>query len=309
MFIIKNEEGEIMEEIMLEASDSERLTVHVFEVENAKAVVQVIHGMEEHQERYEPFIEYLNENGFSVVSSDMRGHGKNAKTLGYFKNKDGYKQLIQDQVSIVKFIKEHFKNLPVYIFAHSMGTIITRVLLQKHSNEYDKVVLSGYPCYQSGAGMGIFMANLIKTFRGGKYKSKFINKLSVGAFNKLIDSPKTEVDWISHDEENVRKYLEDDLCGFGFTCSAYGDLFHLVKLMHNPKEYKNVNEKLKLLLICGEDDPCVGGEKGACDSQLVLTKAGFNEINTIFYKDMRHEILNEKDKQKVYDDTVEFLNR
>ena len=121
-----------MEKLFINSSDGYKLDVHVFKVESAKAVVQIIHGMEEHQERYENLIKLLNENGFSVVSSDMRGHGNNAKDLGYFKDEKGYIELIKDQKNITNFIKENFNDLPIYIFAHSMGTIITRVLLQQN---------------------------------------------------------------------------------------------------------------------------------------------------------------------------------
>lgn len=296
-----------MEESLLKARDGYELSVHLFEVKNAKAVIQLIHGMEEHQERYEPFISFLNANGFTVVSSDMRGHGRTAKDLGFFKEKKGYIELVEDQKVITEFIKKRFASLPVYIFAHSMGTIIARVLLQKNSSNYDKVVLSGYPCYQSAANLGILVAGTIKMFCGPMFKSKFINRLSVGAFNKNIKNPKTPVDWISHNEENVKAYLSDPYCGIGFTCSAFSDLFHLVKLMHQPKKYKNVNKDLQLLLLRGVDDPCVGGDKGAIDSKNVLEKSGFKNIKSIDYENMRHEILNEKENSLVYADCLSFF--
>lgn len=296
-----------MEQLFLEARDGYKLNLHIFEVKNSKAVVQVIHGMEEHQERYEPIISFLNKNGFSVVSSDMRGHGSTAKDLGFFKNKNGYKELIEDQKVITKFIKERFAESPVYILAHSMGTIITRVLLQKNSNNYSKVVLSGYPNYQVGAYFGIIVANIIKFFRGAKYKSKFINSLSVGAFNRQIKNPKTDYDWVCKNEEDVKSYIEDPLCGIGFTCSAFADLFHLVVLMHKPNLYKKVNAKMPILMLKGNDDPCVGGEKGAADSRRVLEKAGFQNVCHIDYPNMRHEIMAEVDKQKVFDDILAFF--
>lgn len=298
-----------MEKIILNARDGYPLDVHVFSVQKPKAVVQVIHGMEEHQERYEPVINFLNKNDYSVVSSNMRGHGENAKVLGFFKNKDGYKELINDQKTITSFIKEKFNNLPVYILAHSMGTIITRVLLQDNSSAYEKVILSGYPNYQSGAYFGIFLVNLIIAFRGPKYKSKFINKMSVGAFNKKIKNPKTDYDWICHNEEDIKEYIADPYCGFGFTCSAFRDLFHLVVLMHKPKKYKNVNTNLKLLLLRGTDDPCTGGNKGALDSRKTLTRASFKNLEYTDYENMRHEILNEVEKQRVYDDVLKFFNK
>lgn len=298
-----------MEQVFINARDRYKLDIHIFKVENEKAVIQVIHGMEEHQERYEKFIQFLNAKGFSVVSSNMRGHGSNAKDLGYFKEKNGYMELIEDQKIITKYIKEHFKNTPIYIFAHSMGTIITRVLLQENSQEYQKIVLSGYPNYQSGAHFGIFITNIIKMFRGPKYKSKLVSSLSIGQFNKGIENPKTKCDWICHNEETIKAYIEDPYCGIGFTCSAFNDLFHLNIMMHKPQLYKNINKEIKLLLLRGLDDPCVGGNKGAEDSYKVLIDAGFDKIENIDYPNMRHEILAEKDNQKVYDDVLDFYEK
>jgi len=297
-----------MEEVIIEGRDGYKLDIHIFKVENAKAVIQIIHGMEEHQERYEDFIKVLNEKGFSVVSSDMRGHGKNAEYLGFFKDENGYLELIEDQKNITEFIKEHFKELPVYIFAHSMGTIIARVLIQENSKEYKKVVLSGYPNYQIGAHFGVLLANIIKLFRGAKYKSKFIASLSIGSFNKKVENPKTNCDWICHNEETVKAYIEDPYCGIGFSCSAFCDLFHLVIMMHKVNLYHNVNKDIDLLLLRGLDDPCTGGEKGARDSKKVLSNAGFDKIQSINYPNMRHEILAEKDNQKVYNDVINFYN-
>ncbi len=297
-----------MEQIFLKARDGYKLNVHVFEVKNAKAAIQIIHGMEEHQERYEEVVDFLNKNGYSVISSDMRGHGSTAPNLGFFKTNNGYKELIADQKTITKFIKEKFNGLPIYILAHSMGTIITRVLLQKNSKDYSKVILSGYPNYQSAAHFGIIAAGLIKLFYGAKHKSHYINKLSVGSFNKLIENPKTDYDWICKNEDVVKAYIKDPYCGIGFTCSAYSDLFHLVVLMHNHRDYKKVNSEMPILMLKGNDDPCVGGEEGAKDSREVLIKAGFKNVCHIDYPNMRHEIMAEKEKQEVFDDILAFYN-
>lgn len=297
-----------MEEVVLKARDGYSLNVHVFKVKNEKAVIQLIHGMEEHQERYEEFIYFLNEQRYSVVSSDMRGHGKKAPNLGYFKEKKGFIELIEDQKEITNYIKQHFSNLPIYLFAHSMGTIITRVLLEENAKDYEKVILSGYPNFQIGAYVGVLVAPLIQLFRGSKYKSKFLASLSVGTFNKKIKNPKTDCDWICSNEETVFAYREDPYCGIGFTCSAFNDLYHLVIQMHKPKLYKNINQNLEFLLLRGLEDPCVGGEKGAKDSYMVLKKAGFQLIQKVDYPNMRHEILNEKDNKKVYQDILKFYD-
>ncbi len=297
-----------MEKVVVMAEDGYELDVHIFKAKKPKAVVQIIHGMEEHQERYETFANFLVKNNYTVVSSDMRGHGSSAKLLGHFKDKNGYIDLIQDEHQITKYIKNNFANIPIYIFAHSMGTIKTRVLLQKYSSDYSKVVLSGYPNYQSGAKFGIFVANILKCFHKPTYKSKILENLGVNSFNKKIKNAKTPIDWLSANEDNLKSYSADPLCGFGFTISAFSDLFHLVIKMHRSEDYLKPNTKLKLLMVRGTEDPCTGGEKGAKDSRDVLLRAGFTDLNYIDYVGMRHEILNEKENQKVYNDVLNFYN-
>ena len=298
-----------MKELKIRSTDNYELSLNLYETKKPKAIIQVIHGMEEHQDRYKDFATYLSKQGFMVVTSDMRGHGKNAKELGYFKDKGGYKQLIEDQLKIRDYIQEHYNGTPVYLFGHSMGTMISRVLLQKNSKRYDKVVLCGYPNYQSAAGAGVMISALIRTFKGPKYDSKLLQNMTTGSFNYSIENPKTKVDWLSYNEENVQKYINDPLCGFNFTVSAYNDLFHLLKQLHKAKAYKDINPSLPFLMIAGTDDPCTGGKKGTASSIATLQKAGFKNITRIDYENMRHEILNEDNKEQVYKDVVEFLNK
>lgn len=298
-----------MKKYKITSEDNYILSIHTFDIENPKAVIQIIHGMEEHQERYEKFAEFLNRNGYSVVSSDMRGHGYSAPELGFFKEKKGYKALISDQIKIREFIAKKYPDTPVYLFAHSMGTIITRVLLQTHSKYYEKVILSGYPNFQAASYTGLLCSIIIRNIKGPKYKSRFLQNLTVGVFNRDVKNPRTDVDWICHNRDTVNSYIDDPYCGIGFTCSAFEDLYHLVIKMHRPGKYKNIHENMPILMLRGLDDPCVGKDKGAEDSYSVLSRAGFKDISRINYKNMRHEILNEADYQKVYKDVAEFFNR
>ncbi len=296
-----------MKEIFISAKDNYQLCLHIFECENAKGVIQIAHGMEETQTRYENFANFLLHNGFTVITADMRGHGKNCSQLGFFNDKNGDNYLIDDMVTIRNYIGKLFPNQKYYLFSHSMGTIITRVLLQEYSNEYSKVVLCGYPYYQSMVGLGLFLANIICFFKGKKSKSKLLRNLTTGAFNKCIKEPKTPIDWISYNQKNLLDYKDNPLCGFGFTSSGYRELLKLMKRMGNIKKYKNINQDLKILLISGNDDPCAGYEKGTQDSYNRLKKAGFNNIKKIGYEKMRHEILNEINNEIVYKDVLDFF--
>ena len=298
-----------MEKVFLDAAEGYKLSLAVFPVAKPKAVLQMVHGMQEHKERYYPFIEYLNKNGYAVVISDMRGHGEDAPLLGHIADNKGEQILIEDQNKIYQYIKGRFKDVPVYLFGHSMGTIIVRVLMQDNGTKYSKVALSGYVNPNPVAGMGKFLTKCITVFKGPKGHSKMITNLAVGQFNKAIENPRTPLDWLSYNEKNVDKYIADPLCGVEFTVGSYCALFHLLNQMGKDKDYKEVNDNLPILLISGKDDPCTGSDKGREDSKEVLTKAGFKDISVITYENMRHEILNENEKEKVYEDILNFFEK
>ena len=132
------------QEITLLSEDGYSLSLAVFQAKNPKANVLVIHGMQEHKERYEGIANFLQEAGYNVVTSDLRGHGKDAPKLSHIADKDGDKLIIKDQQKITEYINEQFPNLPVMILAHSMGTMITRVLLQTDSHKYKKIVYNSF---------------------------------------------------------------------------------------------------------------------------------------------------------------------
>jgi alpha-beta hydrolase superfamily lysophospholipase len=187
-----------------------------------------------------------------------------------------------------------------------MGTIITRNLLQTESKNYECVILSGYPNYQFAVNFGIIIGKVIRLFKGGKYYSKLLSDLSIGSFNKQIKNPRTNLDWLSYNTENVDKYISDPYCGFEFKTSAFIDLFTMLCNMNKRKKYINVYN-MPMLLLVGEDDPCTGGIKGVRSSIKALRLAGFNNIKALTYDGMRHEILNETKKDEVINDIIKFL--
>lgn len=296
-----------METVIMKAQDGYKLCLHIFAIDNPKGYVQIIHGMEEHQVRYEPLVKRLNAAGYSVISSDMRGHGEMAPVFGYFGEERGWYYLLKDQIRITSYIKYRFHTSQVILFAHSMGTIIARNLLQSQSVSYQKVILSGYPCANPAAGFGIFLTEIIKKCKGGDYYSKLVQSLVVGSFNRKIPAHKTELDWISANEDNIRSYQEDPYCGQGFRVAGFQDLFRLVQRMTNINLYRNVNTDLPILALRGAEDPCTGGDRGSAGSLLTLRRAGYTHITEISYPDMRHEILNERNNEQVFADILCFL--
>ena len=296
------------QEKTLKAKDGYELSLRIYEAKEPKAVVKFIHGMEEYQDRYRPFAEFLRDAGYTVVTADLRGHGKNAPMLSHIADQDGHLRLLEDEEAILEMIHENWAGIPVILFAHSMGTIIARVFLQKWSREFHKVVLSGYPNPNPAAAAGSVLAGLLASFKGAKGYSKLVDGMVLGTFSKAVPDAKTPVDWLSYNPENVERYQEDPLCGARFTLGSYSALFGLIKLMGNPGKYEEVWKELPILLISGKDDPCTGGEKGREASEAVLRKAGFRELQIVTLDGMRHEILNETEKERVYRKILEFIN-
>ena len=299
---------EAYQEVTLAAKDGYELALRVYDTAEPKAVVKFIHGMEEHQGRYRAFAEFLQSDGYTVVTADLRGHGKTAPMVSHIAGRDGYLLLLEDEQVILDFIHERWPGVPVILFAHSMGTIIARAFLQTQSREFHKVVLSGYPNPNSAAGAGIVLTDILSAFKGGKKHSKLVDGMVLGPFSKAIPDAKSAQDWLSCNPENVKRYQEDPLCGVPFTLGSYNALFHLIKMMDTPSQYEEVWKDLPFLLISGKDDPCTGGEKGRADSVNRLKEAGFREIRVETIEGMRHEILNEKDYGKVFWMILDFMD-
>ena len=298
-----------MEKIMLPSDGGYTLSLSLFESEggNAAGVVQIVHGMEEHKERYYDFARYLAKNSLHVAVADLRGHGEDAPLLSHIADKDGDHLLIRDQQVIADWIAGRFPGLPVMLFGHSMGSIISRVLLQTDSARYAKAALSGYVNPNPAAPVAVAIGNAARLAKGSRAHSKLLNDLALGPYGKSIPDRKTDLDWLSCNEENVQKYIADPLCGVEFTVGSYCALFSLLNRMGKPDDYRNVNAEMPVLLIAGKDDPCTGGEKGRANSRAILEKAGFRNISVITYDQMRHEILNETDREKVCRDLLDFF--
>ena len=295
------------QDIRLEAKDGYLLSLRLFDVKKPKGVITILHGMEEHKERYDEFALFLQEHGFAVLTSDMRGHGVDAPILSHIADSNGNKLLISDVDVLTSFVKEKYAKTKYYLIAHSMGTIIARAYLEEHSKEYDKVVLSGYPNPNKMASIGIVLSNILKFFKGSKANSNLLTLLTMGGFITSVKKRETDLDWLSYNKENVQSYLDDPLCGVPFTIGSYHTLYCLVRDISSSSNYKDVSN-MPILLISGEDDPCTGGSKGRKDSYSILLGAHFTNIQVITIPHMRHEILNETGKNDVYQKILEFLN-
>lgn len=295
-----------MKEIYINSNENVNLCVRIYDAYKPKAVVQIVHGMCEHQGRYEYLASELVAHGFCVVTSDLRGHGKSvtdSTELGYF-GKDGVKNLIDDQVIINQFIRKTFPDLKIYMFAHSMGTLIARNFLKEQDELISKLIMSGAPYYTPFANLGKSLVDIVSLFSGDKSRSKFLKNVLMSAVPK---GQRIDNSWISYDLDNIQNYNNDNMCGFMFTNAGYRTLADLDSSLHKYKEYKVKNKNLPIFFLAGNSDVVVGGAKHLADSVRTLIKIGYTNVKSKIYEKMKHEIINETNKDIVMSDILNML--
>ena len=207
------------------------LKAAVIAPEHPQAAVVFVHGMAEHKERYYPFMNYLCELGFACVIYDQRGHGATAQTpdeLGYF-GKGGVKNLIEDTRTVVQWTREQYPGLKVFLFGHSMGSMVVRSFAKKYDAEIDGLVVCGSPSNNAVAGLGILLTRIIQLFKGDHYRCKKVAQMMFGPHTKKFKSEGVPNAWLSTNKANVQEYNEDPLCGFLFTLNGYRTVMQLIQ--------------------------------------------------------------------------------
>ena len=277
-----------------------------------KAVVQIAHGMAEHLERYEAFADVLCENGFAVYINDHVGHGqsiKNTDELGYFGKKDGWKNFVEDCHKLSEIAKKENEGKPLFFFGHSMGSFVARAYSFKYADEIKGAVYCGTSGPNPAAGAGIALTNIIAKLKGDHHRSKLIDKVGFGAYNKKFEG-RTAFDWLSRDNEQVDKYIADEMCGFLFTAYGYRDLFSILGYVSSKDWFSGLSKQLPVLIISGAMDPVGDYSKGVNIVYDSLKAAGKSNVEKVIYPDARHEILNEKACfNKVCNDVISWINK
>ncbi len=292
-----------MKEFYLKANDGLKIFCLETEVKKkpTKAVVQIIHGMCEHKERYIPFIKFLTENGYACIMSDNRGHGKTISENYPLGDTGTPEDMINDQLVVSRYIKEKYPDLKLFIFAHSMGTLITRTYMMEHDELFDGIILSGAPCPNNMSWLATFIARL-HNFGYSHHKSSKLLYFFVNNF-----SSKNDISWISYSEENLNNYNKDPLCGFFFKNRGYLTLFKMVGNLKKHKRWNCKKPDMNIYLLSGEDDRTTGGSKGIDKTVKALKKIGYNNVFHKEFEKMKHEILNEERFQEVFDETLVAL--
>ena len=272
-------------------------------VESPIGIVQIFHGMQEHAKRYNEFAKFLNSKGYIVFASDLRGHGQTAlinnSQFGY-SDGDIFMEIVNDQIIFTDYLINKYK-LPISIFAHSFGSFIAQRYIVENGFKIKNVILCGSTYTNSFQfKTGYLVASIQKFFGMKKKKARLIEKIGIKGYGKKFDNG----NWLSREDKNWNNYSQDELCGHSFPVNFYWSFFKNAR--NNYKNLKNIPYYLPILLISGTNDP-VCGKKGLFNLFIKYGKAD-KKVFLKTYLNARHELLNEINKDEVYNDVFTFIN-
>lgn len=275
------------------------------------AVMQICHGMTEHIMRYAEFAEYLTDRGFYVTGHDHLGHGKSVQDedfYGYFHETKGNAYVVGDIHKLRWRTKKLHPDVPYFMLGHSMGSFLLRQYLMGHSEGLSGAIIMGTGYHgKAELTLGRALCRGMAAARGWKYRSKLINAIGFGGFNRRFSPCETDKDWLTTDTEKRDAYIQDPYCSFIFTVNGYYHMFGGMKYLEKRKNIEKICKSLPILFVSGQDDPVGGFGKGVRRVYDSYVRAGIADVGLRLYEGDRHEILNEKDRSRVYEDCYMWM--
>ena len=273
--------------------------------EPPKGVVQLVHGMAEHIMRYDDFARYLAKEGYLVCGHDHIGHGESVESpeqWGRMPTKGGRDVLVGDVGKMRALVRDRVDaSVPHFLFGHSMGSFVVRAYISECGQGLAGAIICGTGHIAPAMSVaGNRLARVISRTRGENYVSNLLGNLSIGAYAKAIENPRTQLDWLSYNTQNVDDYIP-------FAAGGNATLTALTGEVCSPACCARVPHDLPLLYIAGDGDPVGDMGEGVKTAAQMARDAGSTDVTCTIYKHMRHEILNETDHQRVYDDVRNWI--
>jgi len=280
--------------------------------EKPRAVVQIVHGIAEFVERYDAFAAYLNILGYAVVAEDHMGHGQSINgdgIQGYFHG--GWFSAVEDTYHLLQETRKEYPDIPYILFGHSMGSFMARTLLCRYPDSgISGAVICGtawQPTFAMPAVIKMMEAVCRKI--GETTPSAKLQNLVFGNYNSKIEHPRTEYDWLSRDKRIVDDYISHPLCGFTVCCGLLRDMMQGIYFIQKPEHLENMKKDLPVFFIAGGDDPVGSYGKGIHQAASAFRSVGMQDVSVRIYPLCRHEILNEINKEEIFEDVVQWMEK
>ncbi|MDO5445238.1 MAG: alpha/beta fold hydrolase [Eubacteriales bacterium] len=278
-----------------------------------RGVVQIIHGIGEHIERYDTFMAYLVSQGFAVCGMDLLGHGKTARDengKGIFAPEDGWNYVVKDQIALRNRMKEDFPAVPFILFGHSMGSFLARTCLIDYPEAFDLAILSGTghqsPLVLQG---GCLLADMECRIHGPLAKGKRLKAAAFNSYCKKIPDAKTPYDWLTRDEEQLAFHAADPNCISTCKNGLYRDMLYGIRYITDKENIARMNKDCPVYFMSGAEDPVGDYGKGVEKAYQAFCKAGLKDVTIRLYPGGRHEMLNEINRAEVFEDIREWIEK
>jgi alpha-beta hydrolase superfamily lysophospholipase len=297
-----------MEKFQVTLPNGKSLFGAAYKTAGTKRNLVIITGMDEHATRYENFASFLNQQGFDVYVLDTFGQGLNVSKPeeqeiikeGFFADTvDALHQEVED-------LKKSGK--PTSLMGHSMGSFMVQSFVERYPNSAKSIIICGSngPC--KGKMHGAYVLSKVIVHKSNWDKpSKLLQKAGLGSNAKAIKNRKTDFDWLSYNEENVKNYMADPYCGHVNTNGFWREFLKGMDTLYQKKNLKQISSEENIFIISGAEDPVGGCGKGPTALKEMYKKYGVKRVSLKLYEKMRHEIHNEIGHEKVYSDIAEFL--
>jgi len=274
------------------------------------AIVQLVHGIAEHVERYDPFAAWLNDQGYLVVAQDHMGHGKtcnDSQPKGYFHG--GWFSAAEDTYALLRSTMERFPKIPYILFGHSMGSFLVRTILAKYPNSgIAGCIICGtgwMPDIVLGAGK--LVSSAVCKLGGEDKPSRLLQTMMFGSYNQRIEHHRTDFDWLTRDTRIVDAYISDPDCGFIASAGLVRDMMSGMRYNQKPATLARMDKSLPVFFIAGGEDPVGSCGDGVKIAVQKFKDSGMQNVSCKIYPLCRHEILNELNKEEVFRDIHNWL--
>ena len=275
-----------------------------------RGIVQLAHGMIDYTARYTALASFLCSHGFIFAGNHHLGHGKSAASpedYGYFADKGGYKNVVEDIHLMNKHLHKSYPDLPVILLGHSMGSFISRLYVAKYPSSISGIIIHGTGGPNPLVGAGKLLAGLIKTFYGAKHRSELINKMAFGSYNSKFPKEEGANAWLTRDVARVACRDTDEFTSFKFTVSGYIDLFNMLSLSNAKAWFKSYPKAMPTLIMSGDMDPVGNYGKGPRYIYKQLMINGADNVALKMYEGARHELFNEFNSDEVFADILTWI--
>jgi alpha-beta hydrolase superfamily lysophospholipase len=268
-------------EILISGARGDHLFFREWRPPDPERVLLLVHGLAEHSGRYEHVGSWFAERGCAVHAYDQRGHGRSAGIPGHLRRFSDY---LDDLDAVLRRLRERHPELPVFLVGHSMGGLVVAAFARERQPEVAGIAMSG-------AALRI-PANVSRaTIAATRVLVRVLPRLRL---NAPLDPA-----GLSRVPEVVRAYVDDPLIFSRITASFASELFGAMRRTGDG----GADVRLPALLLHGEADPICPMEA----SRRFFDQLGVAEKKLRTYPGLLHEIFNEPERERVFEDLLDWL--